>query len=143
MVVSAGISLVVTTGVAGTGVLQWHCREEKVSVLFKSHRRCVRPRQSFWVAFQEVSKRFENLCTLGKKMVVKVHHAENTLQLLDVLRGGALFDCGGLLRRGGGTFRRNRVAKKLQKGTAKTHFLKLMAKPLAAKTEKNFSKWAR
>ena len=101
------------------------------------------PNEGFWDALQEVSQWLENFCALGEKTAVKVYHAEETLQLLDVLRGSTLFDCGGLLRRGGGTFHRNRVAKKFQRGNWKTHFFKLMARPLAARTEKNFSKWAR
>ena len=105
--------------------------------------RCVGPNQSVWVALQEVSERFENLCTVGQETVVKVYHAEKTLQLLDILRGSTLFDCSGLLRRGGGTFRRNRVAEKFQGGDRKNTFFQMMARPLAARTEKNFSRWAR
>ena len=93
--------------------------------MFKSRRCRVGPSQSFWVAPQEVSERFQNFCTIGEESAVKVYHAEETLQLLDVLRGGTLFDCGGLLRRGGGAFRRNRVAKKLKGGNSKNAFFQI------------------
>ena len=82
------------------GVLQWYRRNKEAFGLFNSRRCHVGPSQSFWVALQEVSERFQNFCTVGKESAVKVYHAEETLQLLDVLRSGALFDCGGLLRRG-------------------------------------------
>ena len=71
--------------------MQWHRRDEEAFGLFKSRCRRIGPRQSFWVALQEVSERFENLCTVGKERAVKVYHAEETLQLLDVLRGGTLW----------------------------------------------------
>ena len=106
-------------------MLQWYRCDEEAFGFFKSCRRCVGPSQSFWVALQEISERFQNLCAVGKKSTVKVHHAEETLQLLDILRGGTLFDCGGLLRRGGGTFRRNRVAKKFQRWDCKNAFAQI------------------
>ena len=106
-------------------MLQWHRRDEEAFGLFKSHRHRVGPRQRFWVALQEVSERFQNLCAVGKKTAVKVYHAQETLQLLDNLRGGTLFDCGSLLRRGGGAFRRNRVAKEFQGGDSKNTFFQI------------------
>ena len=113
--------------------MQWNRRDEEAFGLFKSHRRRVGPRQSFWVALQEVSERFQNLCAVGKKSAVKVHHAEETLQLLDILRGGTLFDCGGLLRCGGGAFRRNRVAKKLKGGDSKNAFFQIDGEAICGK----------
>ena len=117
----------------GGGVLQRYRRDKEAFGLFKSHRLRVGPRQSLWVALQEVSERCQNPCTVGKKSAVKVYHAEESLQLLDVLRGGALFDCGGLLRRGGGTFRRNRVAKKFQGGDSKNTFFQIDGKAIGGK----------
>ena len=47
--------------------MKWHRRDEEAFGLFKSRRRRVGPSQSFRVALQEVGKRFENLCTVGRK----------------------------------------------------------------------------
>jgi hypothetical protein len=38
----------------------------------------------------------QHLCTVGKKTAVKIHHAEKTLQLFDVLRWWAKFNFGGV-----------------------------------------------
>ena len=89
-----------------------------------------RTKPKFWVALQEVSERFQNFCTIGEESAVKVYHAEETLQLLDVLRGGALFDCGSLLRRGGGAFPRNHVAKKLKGWESKNTFFQIDGKAI-------------
>jgi hypothetical protein len=73
-----------------------------------------------------------SLCTLkgtaiGKKMAVKIYHTKKPLQLLDILRGGTSFDCGGMLGRGGRTCRQNHVTKKFQSWDANTYFSRLMA----------------
>jgi hypothetical protein len=89
-------------------------------------------------AVQEISQRAQHLCAIGKKTAVKIHHAKKTLQLFDVLRGGRV------------QFRRRdwqwgpllwpRISKE---GTAKTHFPRLMARPLVARASKKASKWQR
>ena len=110
---------------SGEGCCNGTAATRRRLVCSKAVRRRVGPGQSFWVALQEVSERFQNFCTIGEESAVKVYHAEETLQLLDVLRGGTLFDCGGLLRHGGGAFRRNRVAKKLKGGDSKNAFFQI------------------
>ena len=121
-------------------MLQRYRRDKEAFGLFKSHRCRVGPNQSFWVAPQEVSERFQNFCTIGEKSAVKVYHAEKTLQLLDILRGGALFDCGGLLRRGGGAFRRNRVAKKFQGGHSKNAFFQIDGEAIGSQSREKIFK---
>ncbi len=37
------------------------------------------------------------MSTVGQKAVVKVYHAEKTLQLFDILRGWSVFDFGGVI----------------------------------------------
>jgi hypothetical protein len=71
---------------------------------------------------------------------VKIYHTKKPLQLLDILRGGTSFDCGGMLGRGGRTCRKNHVTKKFQSWDANTYFSRLMARPLAAKVAKNVFK---
>ena len=93
-----------------TRVFQWNRGDEEAFDLFKSLRRRRGPDQLFWVAPQEICERFENPCAFWHKAAVKVYHAKKPLQLLDILRGGTLFDCGGLVRRWGGPSRRNHVA---------------------------------
>ena len=93
-----------------TRVLQWNRGDEEAFGLFKSLRRRRGPHQSFWVALQEIRQGLEDLCAFWQKAMVKVYHAYEPLQLLDILRGGTLFDCGGLVRRWGGPSRRNHVA---------------------------------
>jgi hypothetical protein len=63
---------------------------------------------------QEIRQRLQNLSTIWQEAVVKVYHAEKTLQLLDVLRGWAILDFAGVIGRGGRSCRRNRVAKNFE-----------------------------
>jgi hypothetical protein len=44
-----------------------------------------------------------------QKTAVKIHHAEKTLQLFDVLRGWAKFYFGGMIGRGGRPCRRKNI----------------------------------
>ncbi len=43
------------------------------------------PLQCFGLPLQEISQQVQHLCTIGQKPAVKIHHAENMLQLLNVL----------------------------------------------------------
>ncbi len=76
-------------------------------------------------------------------MEVEVYHAEKTLQLFDVLREWTIFDFGGVIGSWGRSRRQNPVSKNFKEGVAKTHFSKLMARPLAAKAVKKASRWQR
>jgi hypothetical protein len=75
--------------------------------------------QCFGPPPQEIRQRLQNLSTIWQEAAVKVYHAEKTLQLLDVLRGRAVFEFGGVIGRGGRSCRRNRVAKNLKGGGCK------------------------
>jgi hypothetical protein len=59
------------------------------------------PLQHLGPLSQEISQREQHLCTIGQKTVVKIHHAEKTLELFEVLRGWAKFNFGKLGSRGG------------------------------------------
>jgi hypothetical protein len=87
--------------------------------------------------------RAQYLCAIRQKTAVEIHHGEKMLQLLDVLRGGACFDGGGVIGLQSRSCRRNVEAKNSKVGTAKTHLSKLIARPLAANAAKNASKWRR
>ncbi len=77
------------------------------------------------------------------KTAVKVYHARETLQLLDVLRVWAIFDLGSMIGRRGHSRCQNPVSKNLKRRCCKNTFSKLMARPLAAKAVKKASRWRR
>jgi hypothetical protein len=76
-------------------------------------------------------------------MAVKIHHAEETLQLFDILRGWEKFNFGGVSGRGGSPAAEILWPRISKEGTAKTHFSRLMARPLVAKALKKKSRWWR
>ena len=109
-------------------MLQWYHRDEEAFVLFKSRCHALYQAKVVGLPFRRSVRGLRTFAQLGRKRqkeTVKVYHAEKTLQLLDILRSGALFDCSGLLRRWGGTFRRNHVAKKFQRGESKKAFFQI------------------
>jgi hypothetical protein len=67
----------------------------------------------------------QHLYAIGLKTAVKIHHAEKTLQLFDVLRGEGRFHFGGVTGRGSRSCCRNRVAKNLQRGHSKNTFFEI------------------
>jgi hypothetical protein len=71
--------------------------------------------------------------------VVKIHHAEKTLQLFDVLRGWAKLNFGGVTGCGSRPCCRNHVAKNFQRRHCKNEFLKIDGKTISGqRVEKNF-----
>jgi hypothetical protein len=58
-------------------------------------------------------------------MAVKIYHAEETLQLLDILRGQAKFNLGGVGSHGTFPCYRNLVAKNFQRRHFKNSFFKI------------------
>ncbi len=85
----------------------------------------------------------QHLSTVWRETAVKIHHAEKTLRLLDVLGGGTVLDLSGVIGRGGQPAAEILWPRNSKVGTAKTHFFKLMVSPLTAKVEKSLSKWCR
>jgi hypothetical protein len=73
----------------------------------------------------------------------KIYHAEKTLQLLDVLGGGARFNFGGMIAVGVNPVTEIVCPRISKEGTAKTHFSSFMARPLVARALKKASKWRR
>ncbi len=92
---------------------------------------------------QEISQRVQHLCAIEQKTVLKIHHAEKTLQLFDVLRGWVKLDDGGVTGPGGCPCRWIVWSRISKEGTAKTHFSRLMVRPLVAKALKKSSRWRR
>jgi hypothetical protein len=87
---------------------------------------------------QEISLRVQHLPAVGQKTVVKIHHAEKTLQLFDVLRGWAKFDLGGVTCRGGRPCCEIVWQRTFKKVTATTHFFKIDGKTTGGQSvEKN------
>jgi hypothetical protein len=74
---------------------------------------------------QEISQRFQNLCTLGQKTAVKVYHAKKMLQLLDILRRWAIFYLVNVIGRMGCSCRRDHVAKDLKRRCCKHTFFQI------------------
>jgi hypothetical protein len=70
-------------------MLEWHrrCQEEAFCIL-EGLLSGSGPLQHFGPSLQEISQRFQNFSTVWQKAVVKVYHPKETLQLLDILRGG-------------------------------------------------------
>ncbi len=62
---------------------------------------------------------------VGQKMPVKIHHAKETLQLFNILRGWAKFNLGGVSSHGGCPCRRNLVAKNFQRRHCIDAFFKI------------------
>jgi hypothetical protein len=71
---------------------------------------------------------------LGKKTAVKVYHAEEALQLFDILRGWAKFNFGGVIDRRGRSYRRNRVAKNLLGRGCKNAFVKFSGETIGGQS---------
>jgi hypothetical protein len=93
--------------------------------------------QCFGPTLQEISSSFQNLCTLGQKTAVKVYHAEKTLQLLDIIRGGGQFLISVALLAVGATPAAEIMWPRISReGVANTLFSKLTVRPLAAKALK-------
>jgi hypothetical protein len=102
----------------------YRCHQETICIL--ECLLCVNgPLQRFGPTLQEI--RFQNLCTLGQKTAVKVYHAEKTLQLLDILKGWAIFDFGSVIGRGAAPVAEIVWSRISREGVANTHFSKLMA----------------
>jgi hypothetical protein len=101
------------------------------------------PLRCFGPSLQEICQRAQNLCAVGQNTEVKIYHAEKMLQLFDVLSGWAKLNFGGMIDHGGGSCRRNCVAKNSQRRGCKNAFSRLTAKPLAAKAVKKASRWRR
>ncbi len=88
---------------------------------------------------QEISQRTQHLCAIRQKKTVKIHHAEKTLQLFDVLRGWAKLNFGSVIGRGGRRCCRNRVAKNFQRGHCKNTFFKIDGETIGGQgVEKSF-----
>ncbi len=96
-------------------VLTRHRRRQEAFGLLESLLSGGGPLQNFGPPLQEIRQRFENLGTIWQKAAVKVYHAKKTLQLLDILRGWAIFNFGGVIGRGGRSCRRNCVAKNFKR----------------------------
>ena len=92
------------------------------------------PLQSFGPSLQEICQRFENLGTIWQETAVKVYHAEKTLQLLDVLRGWAVFDFGGVIDPRGRSCRRNRVSKNFKRGGCKNTFFQVNCQTIGSQS---------
>jgi hypothetical protein len=73
-------------------VLKWHRFSEEAFCILKSLLSRSSLLQYFRAAPQEISLWPQNTGTTRKKTRVKVHHAEECLQLLDILRGGIRVD---------------------------------------------------
>ncbi len=69
-------------------MLKWHCFIEEALCILKSLPGRGSSLQCFWAVPQEISQRPQNEGATRKKTAVKVHHAKESLQLLDILRGG-------------------------------------------------------
>jgi hypothetical protein len=80
-----------------------------------------------------------HLCGVWQKTVVKIHRAEETLQLFDILRGWAKFNFGSVGGRGGRPCRRNLVAKNFQRTHCKNAFFKIDGETIGGQSiEENF-----
>ncbi len=90
---------------------------------------------------KQFNKRAQHLFAIGWKTAAKIHHAEKTLQLFDVLRGWAEFNFGGVISRGGRPCHRNRVAKNFQRRCCKVTCFKFMARSLVARAVKKAFRW--
>jgi hypothetical protein len=64
-------------------------------------------------------------------MPVKVYHAEKTLQLVDILRGWAIFGFGGVISRWGCSRRRNPVSKNFKGECCKKTFFQVDGEVIA------------
>ncbi len=79
------------------------------------------------------------VCNWTLKTAIKIHHAEKTLQLLDVLWGGGGFDFCCVTSPRGRSCHRNCVAKNLQTGHCKNTFFEIDGKTIGGQgIEKNF-----
>jgi hypothetical protein len=91
----------------------------------------------FWpLPSEDQLKGAKPLCTVGQKMAVKVYHAEEALQLFDILRGWAEFNFGGVIGRRGAPAAEIVWPRISREGVAKMHFSRLMVRPLVAKAAK-------
>jgi hypothetical protein len=83
----------------------------------------------------------QHLCAIGQKTAVKIHQAEKTLQLFDVLRGWAKFNFGSVTGYGGLLLPPKSCGQEFPKrALPKKHFSRLMARPVVAKALKKASK---
>jgi hypothetical protein len=71
------------------GMLEGHRRGQGAFSILESFLCCSGPLQYFGPLPQEISQRAQHLCAIRQKTAVKMHYAGKTLQLLNVLRGGA------------------------------------------------------
>jgi hypothetical protein len=78
--------------------------------------------------------------TTRKKTAVKIYHAKETMQLLNILGGSAGVDSSGVCDCEGQPTIEIVCRKISNVGMAKTHFSRLMPRPLAAKATKIVSK---
>jgi hypothetical protein len=67
-------------------------------------------------------------------MAVKIYYAKKTLQLLDFLRGWAIFDLGAVIGRVGRSCRRNPVSKNLKGRCCKNTFLQIDGKVIGGQS---------
>ncbi len=72
----------------------------------------------------EIISMAQHLCAVGQKTSVNIYHAEETLQLFDILRGWAKFNFNGVSGRGGCPCRRNLAAKNFQRRHCKNTIFK-------------------
>jgi hypothetical protein len=84
---------------------------------------CGDPLQHFGAAPQEINYRPQKVVTARKEMVIKVHHAEKSLQLVDILRVGARVNCGYM-------YGRNCVAVNFQSWNCNNTFCQLNGKAI-------------
>jgi hypothetical protein len=88
------------------------------------------PLQRFGPSLQKISQGSQDLCAFGPKTEVKIHHAEKTVLLFDVLRGWAEFDFGDVMGQGGRPCRQNCAAKDFQRRGCKNAFFKIYGKTI-------------
>jgi hypothetical protein len=124
-------------------VLEWHRRHQEAFCILEGLLSRSGPLQHFGPSLQKIRQRSQHLIPVRQEAAVKVYHAKKTLQMFDFLRGWAVFDFGSMIGRGAAPVAKIVCPRISREGAAKTHFSRLMARPLVAKAVKKASRWRR